>query len=263
MKKMSVSSEWVKENYEKTLFFVFFVLYIILLCVNGSELLTTLRGSVNYFPYSDSISNKKYYVDFDRVALLIDEVKNPQDLALYYKRDIFTEHKGEPVQVERIVKEDAVAKGEQFRLEKIFRQPVKLLFKGYMQLPGGVYSIQINWGRKTDFKKIGETIRGYEIRNFQQRFFNEELPSGVQIRVNKSIVEIKKGDGTSVTLERGKLITEKELFAKLFDRKKLKAITVHVGSVYDGHKVLDITEREVILSRPNGEKLHLKSVNSQ
>ncbi|MFC2149542.1 hypothetical protein ACFLQ8_02460 [Candidatus Auribacterota bacterium] len=255
---MAKTTDWVKENCEKVVFFSVLILYLCILLANAGELFSLLSGSINYFPYSDTSSNKKYYVDFDRVAAIIGEVKNPEDLSALYKRDIFTEYKGALIQVETVQRGGEDKDGARLRLVKIYRQPVKLLFKGYIQLPDGSYSVQINWARKTDFKKVGEKIRGYKIVDFQQRLFEEKSPTGIVKQINKSIVEIRKGENKPIVLEKGKLITEKELFAKLFDKKLFKNVTVHVGSTGDGYKVLDITEDEVILSPPSGDNIHLK-----
>jgi len=258
MKKIDDIRNWARDNVEKVVFFGVLFLFLLVVQVLGGELARLMRDSVNAFPYSDARSIKKYAVDFDRIADLIGEVQNPRDLSKYYVRDIFTEYKGEPI-VQDVKEGDTDAQGiKRFRLMKIFRQPVKLLFKGYMQLPDGSYSVQINWGEKTDFKKIGETMRGYKFVDFQQRICKEELRSGVVRETNKSIVEIQKENEKPIILERGRLVTEKELFAKFYDKKLLRNIVVYVGYAFDGYKILDITEGEVIVSTETGEVFHLK-----
>jgi hypothetical protein len=257
MKKTAEYLEWARINFEKVIFFGTLFLFLLVVQVMGGELSRLMKSSVNAFPYSDARSIKKYAIDFDRVADLIGAVKNPKDLSKYYVRDIFTEYKGEPIA--QAVEEDKDAKGiKRFRLMKIFRQPVKLLFKGYMQLPDGSYSIQINWGEKTDFKKIGESMRGYKFVDFQQRICKEELQTGVVRETNKSIVEIQKEKEKPIILEKGRLVTEKELFAKIYDKKLLRNIVVYVGYAQDGYKILDITEGEVIVSTETGEVFHLE-----
>lgn len=259
MKKIGEWTTWARENPEKVIFFGVLFLFLVVVQVMGGELSRLMKESVNAFPYSDARSIKKYAIDFDRIADLIGEVQNPKDLSKHYVRDIFTEYTGEPI-VQDIKEEDKDARGiKRFRLMKIYRQPVKLLFKGYMQLPDGSFSIQINWGEKTDFKKMGESMRGYKFVDFQQRICKEELKSGVTREMNKSIVEIQKENEKPIVLERGRLITEKELYAKLYDKKLLRNITVYVGYAFDGYKILDITEGEVIVSTETGEVFHLKS----
>jgi len=53
-------------------------------------------------------------------------------------------------------------------------------------------------------------------------------------------------------------VTEKELFAKIYDKKLLRNIVVYVGYAQDGYKILDITEGEVIVSTETGEVFHLE-----
>ncbi|HRZ86178.1 MAG TPA: hypothetical protein P5287_00035 [bacterium] len=250
---------YIKVHFEKVVFFGALAVFIAAVIIFGGMMSRIMKASVNYFPYSDARSVKKYYIDFDRIADLIGEVKNPKDYMKFYTRDIFAEYKGEIAPQEE-VKEDGETKGiKRFRLTKIFRQPVKLLFKGYMQLPDGSYTIQINWGDRTDFKAIGESIRGYKVVEFQQRMHKETLGTGVEQETNKSVIEIRKGDDKPITLELGRLVTEKELFAKLYDKKTLRNLVVYVGYEFEGYKILDITEGELVLSTETGEEFHLKA----
>jgi hypothetical protein len=101
-------------------------------------------------------------------------------------------------------------------------------------------------------------MRGYKFVDFQQRICKEELQTGVVRETNKSIVEIQKEKEKPIILEKGRLVTEKELFAKIYDKKLLRNIVVYVGYAQDGYKILDITEGEVIVSTETGEVFHLE-----
>lgn len=253
MNKLYDIFDWLKENFEKVIFFVPLVLLVFVIRALSVELTDIMKVSVNYFPYTKSSAAKKYNVDFDRVADLIGDVKNPKDLAKYYKRDIFTEYKGAPMDQEGAKDGDKDVKGiKRFRLTKIFRQPVRLLFKGYMEQPDGTFGIQINWGEKTDFKKIGEMIRGYKIIDFKHDEMLDHISS------KNAFIRIQKGGEPPLVLEKGSLVTEKELFARFYDKKLFRSVIVYVGYVFEGFKILDITESEVVVSAENGEVSHLR-----
>ena len=160
-----------------------------------------------------------------------------------------------PIEAENL---PALSSKGRFSLLKIFRQPVRLLFKGYLQLPDGSYSLQINWAGQTDFKEMGESIRGYRIEKFQKVIDTQEIQGGYTKEVDHSYVIIRKDPNGPVTLTKGNLVSERELFAKLFDAQTNQVITVHVGSEFGLHKVLDITEDEVLLSDPTSQEIRLK-----
>lgn len=149
---------------------------------------------------------------------------------------------------------------DRFSLVKIYRQAVRLLFKGYLQLPDGTYSLQINWAGQTDFKEAGESIRGYKIERFEKVIGMQVIQRGYSREVDNSYVIIRKDPNGPVTLSKGKLVSEKELFAKLFDAQTNTVVMVHVGSELGDHKVLDITEDEVLLSDTKNKEMRLKRV---
>ena len=55
-----------------------------------------------------------------------------------------------------------------FNLLKTYRKPIQIMYMGYILLPAGHYEIEINWGGKTAFYKLGDEIRGYVIKDFKK-----------------------------------------------------------------------------------------------
>lgn len=147
---------------------------------------------------------------------------------------------------------------ERLRITKIYKKPVKLLFKGYIQLGDGTYVATINWGGKTDFKKVGDTIRGYKVVDFKKDISERETKWGGTEKVDKSIVTLQRDTGERFNLEIGKITLEKEIYAEIWDRKETRNYDVYVGGEILGNKVLDISPNEVIIITSKEEKIYLK-----
>lgn len=136
------------------------------------------------------------------------------------------------------------------RVLSIFRKGIQVNFFGYIKLPDSSYQLQINWGSKTVFLKVGQKIRGYKIIEFAQAIdkkFNPRINADENIDV--SYIKIQKGNETPITLFISKPSFEKELYATIQDMVTRKVFSVHAGSRMKPYKVLDITPTKVIISR--------------
>ncbi len=202
-------------------------------------------------------------IDVVWVARLAHRMTDPQAFVRPPARNLFAVLRDEVPVVAKYPKADAdefsrASKKQGFSLVKIYRQPVKLLFKGYLQLPDGSFSLQINWAGQTDFKEVGETIRGYRIERFEKVVGTKEIQNGLRCDVDNSYVIIHKEPAPPITLNKGTMMSEKELFAKISDGQSGNITVAHVGSKIRDYKVLDITEDEVLLSNTADEKTVLK-----
>lgn len=145
---------------------------------------------------------------------------------------------------------------ERLRVKKIYKKPVRLLFKGYIQLGDGTYVATINWAGKTDFKKVGDEIRGYKVVDFKKDVSEIKTLWGGTERVDKSTVTLERDTGERFNLDIGKITLEKEIYAEIWDRRDARSYEVYVGSEIFDNKVLDISPSEVIIVK-NGEKISL------
>jgi hypothetical protein len=136
------------------------------------------------------------------------------------------------------------------RVLNIFRKGIQVNFFGYIKLPDASFQLQINWGSKTVFLKVGQKIRGYKITEFAQSIdkkFNSRI--NAEENVDVSYIKIQKESETPITLFIGKPSFEKELYATIQDMVAGKVFSVHAGSRIKPYKVLDITPTKVIISR--------------
>jgi hypothetical protein len=137
----------------------------------------------------------------------------------------------------------------------IFRKEIRVNFFGYIKLPDGTFQMQINWGNRTSFPKVGQKIRGYKIIDFFQkteRKFNPQI--NAEETIDASYIQIQKGKEPPITLTIGIPAFEKELHATILDQVTRKIYTMHYGSKIKRYKVLDITPTKVIVSR--GKKIY-------
>jgi len=247
----------VKQHWEKTLLGV--TLLFVMLCVGiMTRNLFVLSNSVNSASgrtieqsYVKTI-NREYY---DGVVEGFNEKYVP---AMVHKRNIFVRSKVEgPKQLIPSGEFDLTKIDQRLYVAKIYRKPVKLLFKGYIQMNDGVYVATINWADKTDFKKIGDDIRGYKIVDFNKNVSEEKTMWGGTEKVDKSVITLKKEPDEQFTLEIGKIALEKEIYAEVWDRKEMKSYELYVGSEFLGNKVLDISSAKVIITSSDGEKISL------
>ncbi|MBN1521254.1 MAG: zinc ribbon domain-containing protein [Candidatus Aureabacteria bacterium] len=150
-----------------------------------------------------------------------------------------------------------------YEVKKIFRKPVDILFRGYIEL-ADKYTLEINWeGRgKTFFAEVGDVIRGYTIQEFKKIIREVSKPEkGVVIDVDESFIILqRKGAQEPIKLVKNKVFIEREVNARLQNKETKKEIDVHIGSVFeaiiDGKKeeftVTDITIDQVFYQDKKG-----------
>ena len=150
-----------------------------------------------------------------------------------------------------------------FDIKKIFRKPVDILFRGYIEL-ADEYTLEVTWevqkGR-TFFIKVGETIRGYVIHEFKKIIQEEAIPEkGIVIDIDKSYIILQKKNGDPIKLTKNKVFIEREVNARLKNKETKEEIDVHVGgdfeAIIDGRKekfkVTDITIDQVFYQDKKG-----------
>ena len=233
---------------------------ITILCITMMVLSLYKEGRVRELP--TGILREKplpHIISHAKYEALVSSIGEPCISKKAHVRNIFARYEKSPVKIKPVIEvTEFKTIPERLRVTKIYRKPVRLLFKGYMQLPDGTYVATINWAGKTDFKKIGEEIRGYKVVDFKKDVTERKTLWGGTERVDKSIVTLERTTGEKFNLEIGHIALEKEIFAEIWDAKKACSYDVHVGSEILMHKVLDIFPVEVIIISPDGERLHLK-----
>lgn len=143
-------------------------------------------------------------------------------------------------------------------IEKIYQKPVKLLFKGYMQLGDGTNIATINWAGKTSFVKTGEEIRGYTMRDFKKEVANKDTFWGGTEKIDSSYIMLEKNSENSIKLMIGKVALEKEIFAQLLDNKTNTIYDVHVGSDFLTYTVKEILPGLVSLQAEEGKIVEIR-----
>lgn len=194
---------------------------------------------------------------------LVKSFKEPYVPVNPHRRNIFSQQKGPEGQFppEVIVpqgKYDFNKLDERLCVTKIYRKPVKLLFKGYMQLGDGAYVATINWAGKTDFKKIGDEIRGYKVADFKKNVSEKETVWGGTEKIDQSTITLERDTSEKFILEIGKITLEKEIYAEILDRKEMKSYEAYIGGEILDNKILDISADKVIIGTSKGEKVALK-----
>lgn len=251
------------EYYKDNLGRMFLAVTIFLVIVSISTMLVNLRKASKGEGLAVKIQDLKQKAEpiprakYENLITGFKDQYVPLDM---HKKNIFTGpsgQKAEPVAVITESKYDFNKLDERLYVVKIYKKPVKLLFKGYMQLGDGAYVATINWGGKTDFKKIGDEIRGYKVVDFKKDISEAKTMWGGTEKVDKSIIILEREGSDRFNLEIGKITLEKEIYADVYDRKELKDYEVYIGSEILGNKVLDISTSQVIISTPNGEKAAL------
>lgn len=200
-------------------------------------------------PIQSIISHNKY-------EGLVSSLSEPYVPDKSHIRNIFLQYQKELVEVEPVVTEFKSLK-DRFKVKKIYKKPVQLLFKGYMQLVDKSYVTTINWADKTYFVKIGDTIKKYKAVDFKKSFDEKETLWGGTERIDTSIVVLERTTGEMLNLEIGHITLEKEIYADIFDRKERKDYDVDAGSKFLDYKVLDISPKEVIIMDQNGVETSL------
>lgn len=146
---------------------------------------------------------------------------------------------------------------DRLRVKRIYKKPVKLLFKGYMQMGDSSYVATINWAGKTDFKKVGDVIRGYKVVDFKKNVSEQKTPWGGTEKIDQSVIALERETGEKFTLDIGKIALENEVYAEIWDRKEAKSYEIYIGYEFLENKVLDITTEKVIINTSKGEEVIL------
>ncbi len=151
-----------------------------------------------------------------------------------------------------------VAMVARYVVERIYRKPVDLLFKGYILLPGGEgYNFQINWAETTEFLKMKDKIRGYLIVDFVKKLEDEKHPDGTVGTKDLSTLTLRKGEDPEIVLQIGLVTIARERYADVLDKEENQRYTMYVGGTFKGYKVLDITNREVVICNNEGTVFRL------
>ena len=145
----------------------------------------------------------------------------------------------------------------------VYRKPVEILFRGYVEM-GDSYTFQINWEKQgvTFFQKIGDTIRGYNIKEFKKIIKEIAQPDGTDVKKDESYLVLQRKEADPIKLVINKIFLENELYAKLKNKeqKGAKPFDVHVGSKFalsiqgkkEEFEVTDITVDQVFYKDSKG-----------
>lgn len=249
-----VSQRWIRGIFSTTVLFL--VLLVGMMIVSLNRTAKKLDASITGVPkktIAQSFSHEKY-------DNLIKEFKEPYVPLNAHRRSVFSLPAGvtDIPKIEPIPSDvDFSDMRERLRVKKIYKKPVKLLFKGYMQLGDSSYVATINWAGKTDFKKVGDVIRGYKLVDFKKNVSEQKTLWGGTEKLDQSFISLERDTGEKFNLDIGKVTLEKEIYAEIWDRKEVKSYEVYIGADILENKVLDISAEEVIITTPNGEKLSL------
>ncbi|MCD6459508.1 hypothetical protein J7L67_02430 [bacterium] len=143
-----------------------------------------------------------------------------------------------------------------YRLRKIFKKPLDLLFDGYMLLPDGSYSFVINYGNASYFKKLGETISEFTIENFEKK----EVPiirDGVEVSIDLSELVLKSKSGETITLAFHKVTAQNQWWALIEDLDAQKNYEFRDGDKFGNFIIKTITANEVKIRDDEGNNYNL------
>ncbi len=158
--------------------------------------------------------------------------------------------------------ETPINKKKIFEVKKIYRKPVDILFRGYIELQDS-FTLEINWEEKgkTFFLEVGDKIRGYEILEFHKVIQDKTIKgSGLVVEVDKSYIVLRRiGTNKKIKLVKNKIYVEREIYARIVNKETKEVFDVHVGSRFDtkvgGQKitfeVTNITIDQVFLKAVN------------
>lgn len=249
---------YIKQNWDRT--GVVMISIITILCIGAMVLdlhkkarVSELQSSILQLKPISSMISRPFY------EMLVSKLKEPYVPERIHVRNVFAQYRKEDARIKPISEiTEFKTIPERLQIIKIYRKPVKLLFKGYIQLADNSYVATINWAGKTDFKKVGEEIRGYRVVDFRKDVTEQKTLWGGSERIDKSIIVLERTTGEKFSLEIGHITLEKEIFAEIRDRKQGYNYDVHIESEILGHKVVDISSKEVIMVTSLGEKVFLK-----
>ena len=143
-----------------------------------------------------------------------------------------------------------------YRLIKIYRKALEMLFEGYMLLPNGSNSFVINYGGASHFVKIGDKVRGYEIVDFKKETQNG-VRMGVEVSIDTSKLVLKDDTGEEMTLEYHKIMAEKELWVKIENMDENKIYEFREGDKFDSFEIKKISDTSVSVVDGEGNKYKL------
>lgn len=245
------------QNWVKSLVFVLTVIIIvssILMAVSLYRITDEMGMSSGLF------TARQKLIDFSRATTenLIIGFRDIYSPAKVHKRNIFSKPRDKDALIsDKDARSGMLDPNERLHVLKIYKKPVKLLFKGYIQLADNSYVATINWGGKTDFKKIGETIRGYRVVDFKKNISDKKTLWGGTEKVDKSVITLERDTKEKFVLQIGRISLEKEIYAEVWDRQDNKSYDVYIGAEFLGNKVLDITPKKVIIKNSEGNELDL------
>lgn len=161
-------------------------------------------------------------------------------------------------------KESESIKQLPFELVKTYQKPIQIIFMGYISRVSGEYEVQINWAGKTDFYKIGDIIRGYQLKDFQKVEVEEfDEKAGVGKFIDKSYIICQKKKFPPKTFLKQKLVTDNDVFAKIRFSDSAREREVYIDSVIEDtitgkvYKVIDIVLKPAKLIVEDDVKKHL------
>ena len=97
-------------------------------------------------------------------------------------------------------------------------EPFGLLFKSRSILPGGLVSFAINPRRRkqdrTYFKELGETVEGFKLETFEEKFEEEKMPGGWTRKKDVSVLTLSRGKKL-IPLTLGRRVSYQEWMAEL------------------------------------------------
>ena len=144
-----------------------------------------------------------------------------------------------------------------YRLVSIFKKPLEILFDGYMQLPDKSYSFVINAGSSTHFKRIGESIDGYKIVNFNKKL-SETNRMGVALKTDESELNLEDENGERLTLVFHRITTKKELWVRITDLEEQSNLELREGNTFGQFRIVSITESGISLLDAESNEFNLK-----
>ncbi len=150
------------------------------------------------------------------------------------------------------------------RWYQIIREPFILRFKGVQELPGGRKVFQINLGdlRQTFFGKIGDTVRGYRIMDYEEKISTDDKGE----KIDESILTVQniEDEAEVYHLVKGRVVQKEEFTADLllftppyrtYRKQKIGGVLM-VGT--DKYVIVDITGASVtIQDERSGEKFKI------
>ena len=143
-----------------------------------------------------------------------------------------------------------------YKLVKIFKKPLDLLFDGYMLLPDGSYSFVINYRNSSYFKKLGETISEFTIENFEKKEISK-IRDGVEVKIDLSKLVLKTKLGEIITLTFHKMTTQNEWWAEIEDLDSQKRYELRDGGSFGVFTIETISDTEVKIKDDEGNNYKL------